>query len=55
MQIWEVMSDITLEKAQNVLLGNKCRQVEKNGGKAWNTTAHMHYNFNHQSQKVGGY
>lgn len=39
MQICEIKSDMTTEKAWDILLKNECRQIKKNSNKALNTTA----------------
>ena len=52
-QIWEMISNMTIKKVQDMLLKNEYRQVEKNGNKALNATALAHRNFNNYGQKVG--
>lgn len=41
------MSDMTIEKAQDILLEDKCRQTEKNGNKTSNATAFIYCNSNY--------
>ena len=54
MQIWGVTSDMTAEKARDMLLEDERRQAEKNGDKASNATALAHCNSDHQGQGAGG-
>lgn len=49
------MSDMTIEKAQDMLLKNEYRQAEKNGNKASNATAFAYCNSNYQGQEAGSY
>lgn len=46
------MSNKTTKKLQNILLENKCKQIEKNGNKVSNIIAFIYHNFNNQGQKL---
>ena len=39
------MSDMTIEKARDMLLENEYKQIEKNGNKTSNVTAFAYCNF----------
>lgn len=43
------MSDMTIKKAQNILLENKYKQVKKNGNKTSNITILIYYNSDKQN------
>ncbi|MCJ1346687.1 hypothetical protein MMC31_004905 [Peltigera leucophlebia] len=47
-------SDMTAEKARDMLLEDERRQAEKNGDKASNATALAHRNSDHRGQEAGG-
>ena len=53
-QIWGVTSDMTAEKARDMLLEDERRQAEKNGDKASNATALAHRNSDHRGLEAGG-
>lgn len=53
-QIWGMTSDMTTENAQDILLEDEHRKIEKKSDKTSNTIALTYCNFDYQGQKVGG-